>query len=284
MILDALALASAYLKLWTILDLGHSASTLEALYSDPMFPNASYHRAALKVVLVVFMTAQYQLVVDSFVTCAERQVPFLRSTCSNHPNDLFSLSMANEIVPHPSISLDNLANKNILVVGGSGRVGGSVVCQLVQNEACVTVGGTSLNSFSESQARWKTLFPSTPSDEFDDVAFVELDRESATRVKDLLERGDYDLVVHTAGPFQGKVATPNGVIEAAVEMGVKYVDVCDDYCTARAAKTKYEQLACENEVPCIISTGCWVSLSFSICPHFRKRNYEYIQKTNASSF
>ena len=37
---------------------------------------------------------------------------------------------------------------------------------------------------------------------FDDVAFVEVDRESAAEVKELLERQDYDLVVHTAGPFQ----------------------------------------------------------------------------------
>jgi len=69
------------------------------------------------------------------------------------------------------------------------------------------------------------------------------------------------LVVHTAGPFQGKVLSPNGIIAACVENGVGYIDVCDDYCTATAAKTKYSAKAIENKVPCILSTGCWPGVS-----------------------
>jgi hypothetical protein len=83
----------------------------------------------------------------------------------------------------------------------------------------------------------------------------------------------FDLVVHTAGPFQGKVQTPNGVIQACVEQSVGYIDVCDDYCTASAAKSKYTETANANGVPCIISTGCWVRtyiwiLDYGIVLHY----------------
>lgn len=79
-----------------------------------------------------------------------------------------------------------------------------------------------------------------------------------------------DLIVHTAGPFQGKVNSPNGVIKACVEHGVGYIDVCDDYCTARAAKAAYTDKATSinsngsssaSPVPCILSTGCWPGVS-----------------------
>jgi Predicted nucleoside-diphosphate-sugar epimerases len=50
-----------------------------------------------------------------------------------------------------------LAGKRILVIGGSGRVGGSVVCQLVKHGAKVTVGGTKLESFQKSKSRWIQL-------------------------------------------------------------------------------------------------------------------------------
>jgi len=167
-----------------------------------------------------------------------------------------------------SITHDNLADKKILVVGGSGRVGGSVVCQLLRHNAKVTVGGTRVESFEESRNRWKSLFPSSSTSNFDNVPFVSLDREDETSVANILNKAKedgqgFDLVVHTAGPFQGKVKTPNGVIAACVENGVGYIDVCDDYCTATAAKTKYTEKAIANGVPCILSTGCWVSFTYT---------------------
>ena len=161
------------------------------------------------------------------------------------------------------MSLEDLAGKKILVVGGSGRVGGSVVCQLTKHGAKVTVGGTRSETFEVSRSRWKQLFPEF-GNKFDTVPFEKVNREDdqsvVTVLKKAMESGyGYDLVVHTAGPFQGKVNTPNGVIKACVENGVRYLDVCDDYCTASAAKTKYTETALKNGVPCILSTGCWVS-------------------------
>ena len=199
-----------------------------------------------------------------------------------------------------NISLENLSSKNILVIGGSGRVGGSVVCQLTKHNANVMVGGTKLESFQQSQARWKQLFPQL-APQFDSITFHEIDREDDASIAKLLMKANdndndidndntsnqkIDLVVHTAGPFQGKVNSPNGVIKACVEHGVGYIDVCDDYCTARAAKAKYTQTAlgagtstgasasaatgaatgvgassASVPVPCILSTGCWPGVS-----------------------
>ena len=135
--------------------------------------------------------------------------------------------------------------------------------QLVKRGSKVTVGGTSEERFRTSQSRWLDIFPEL-SNSLKEVDFVAVNREQANSVQAVLN-GDgndkYDMVVHTAGPFQGKVTTPNGVLEAAVALSVPYVDVCDDYCTATAAKTKFANKAAENKVPCIVSTGCWPGVS-----------------------
>jgi len=176
-----------------------------------------------------------------------------------------SSQIDNTSTSESNISLENLSSKRVLVVGGSGRVGGSVVCQLTKHNAIVVVGGKKLESFQQSQARWKELFP-TFADNFDSIPFHSINREDATSIANILLEAEkseqkIDLVVHTAGPFQGKVNSPNGVIQACVEHGVAYIDVCDDYCTARAAKAKYTQTALDANVPCILSTGCWPGVS-----------------------
>lgn len=171
-----------------------------------------------------------------------------------------SVENSSSDVSFSPISHNIISGKNVLVVGGSGRVGGSVVTQILKQGGSVTVGATSVESFEVSQTRWKELFPDL-THVIDQVNFVSIDREDSASVSKVLENTSYDLAVHTAGPFQGKVKTPNGVIAACVQQKVPYVDVCDDYCTASAAKNKYEELAKQNEVPCIISTGCWPGVS-----------------------
>lgn len=158
------------------------------------------------------------------------------------------------------ISLDSLAGRKVLVVGGSGRVGGSCVTQLVKNGSRVVVGGTNSANFKASQDRWILQFPSFQLP-LREVLFEELDRENSVVVSGVLEKGDFDLVINTAGPFQGKVNVPNGVIDACVNCGVPYIDVADDYCTASAAKSKYATKAIETKTPCIVSTGCWPGVS-----------------------
>lgn len=163
------------------------------------------------------------------------------------------------------ISFKHIRGKRVLVVGGSGRVGGSVVCQLLKHNAQVTVGGTKKESFLKSKNRWKTLFPEL-SDALEYIPFHIVDREDAVSMSVLLndaknQGNAFDLVIHTAGPFQGKAKAPNGILEASVQNGIHYIDVCDDYCTAMAAKHKYAAVAKENHSSCILSTGCWPGVS-----------------------
>ena len=161
----------------------------------------------------------------------------------------------NKDVAPSKITFDALKDQKILVVGGSGRVGGSVVTQLTKRGSQVTVGGTSLENFAQAQQRWQQLFPEQAS-ALGKIGFQSVDRERSESLSAIIS--DFDLVVHTAGPFQGKVLAPNGVLQACVEASVPYMDVCDDYCTASAAKTKYARQA---DVPCILSTGTWPGVS-----------------------
>ncbi|MEM1009598.1 MAG: hypothetical protein AAGJ35_11400, partial [Myxococcota bacterium] len=128
-----------------------------------------------------------------------------------------------------------------------------VVTQLRKRGSRVTVGGTSDEGFESSRERWYKTFPEVS---FDAVGFLKVDREVSQSLAESV--GAFDLVVHTAGPFQGKVKTPNGVLAACVDAGVPYIDVCDDYCTAMAAKSRYGQSV---NSPCIVSTGCWPGVS-----------------------
>ena len=153
------------------------------------------------------------------------------------------------------ISFDALRDKSILVVGGSGRVGGSVVTQLIERGSKVVVGGTSHENFIRAQSRWQTLFPNNAA-KLREITFRAVDRERAETLSNEIQ--NYDLVVHTAGPFQGKADRPNGILQACIDEAIPYLDVCDDYCTASAAKTKYARSA---KAPCILSTGTWPGVS-----------------------
>ena len=151
-------------------------------------------------------------------------------------------------------------------------VGGSVTTQLLQHGAHVVVGGTNHENFVQARQRWERLFPGNYYTT-DRVSFATLDRERVESVVPVLlgqernkqseqqQQPQFDLVVHTAGPFQGKVSTPNGILQACLEVGIPYIDVCDDYSTATAARQKHAQHAVERGVPCILSTGCWPGVS-----------------------
>ena len=146
---------------------------------------------------------------------------------------------------------------NVLVVGGSGRVGGSTVRWLQkyssrQKELAdleVKVGCRTKDSFDK--ARMNNVLPSS-------VDFVPINLDGPIdQIVSAIE--DCDLVVHTAGPFQGR--TDPVLVRCCVEQKIPYVDVCDEYELAVAAKQELETKAQQTGVPAVISSGIWPGVS-----------------------
>jgi saccharopine dehydrogenase-like NADP-dependent oxidoreductase len=153
----------------------------------------------------------------------------------------------------PSLSLStsppssSAPRPRALVIGGSGRVGGSTVRQLCENGVRVSIGGRSKANFERWQRRRHR------SHESDDVDFVEVDAFDFDSVVRAV--ADYDVVVHTGGPFQG-IERPT-VLEACVSAGVaSYVDVCDSPELSLVAK----KLDCKNRTSAVVSCGIWPGL------------------------
>lgn len=152
-------------------------------------------------------------------------------------------------------SLDLCSALNVLVVGGSGRVGGSTVRWLKtlsdrrQDPISITVGcrtegksnhnlappamllsrcdNVTCRVFSESYraAINNKVIPSR------DVGFLSIDIDGEElSLESALKRwkasGDDHLVVHTAGPFQGR-RNPT-LLSSCLDLSIPYVDVCDE--------------------------------------------------------
>ncbi|CAN0466567.1 unnamed protein product [Ascophyllum nodosum] len=142
----------------------------------------------------------------------------------------------------------------IMVVGGSGRVGGSTVRalrQLAPNIELV-VGGRSERNFAKSVQRWRTLPGAEDGYDYSDITFRALDLTDEASIANAL--AGCDLVVHTAGPFQRK-SRPE-VLEAAIRAKVPYVDVCDDARLALVAKGLNAEAQAAG-VAATISAGIW---------------------------
>lgn len=162
-----------------------------------------------------------------------------------------------------SSSSTAIAIKKVLVLGGSGRVGGSAVRSLsLLNQNTNTVQSASQQQFElqvagRSAANWATYCGrlGTNNKLTTDVKFVELDYMRDTEKMDRLI-AQHDLIIHTAGPFQG-LNTPS-VLESAMRQGKMYLDVCDDINLSRVARSKkYTDLAQATGGSAIISVGIW---------------------------
>lgn len=68
----------------------------------------------------------------------------------------------------------------------------------------------------------------------------------------------FDLVVHTAGPFQQKKKCE--VLEAALEAGVNYQDVCDDVTHMKNARKLSDAAAAKN-LTAALCTGIYPGVS-----------------------
>ena len=141
---------------------------------------------------------------------------------------------------------------DVLVVGGSGRVGGSTAKWLdtLSTRECapltIASGGRSESTFASARGR---LPPN--------AQFLQLDLDGSE--EELVKAvAGHSLVVHTAGPFQQREDPV--LLRAAVRAGVPYCDVCDELLLARNAKALTERAEQEG-VPCVVSCGIWPGVS-----------------------
>lgn len=111
-----------------------------------------------------------------------------------------------------------------MVVGGSGRIGGSTAAALLAAvpEAKITLASRSVDSYNQAVSQRPALAAAAHRQcNIDDPASL------ASALKGA------DLVIHAAGPFQRRPRCD--VLEAAIAAGVPYLDVCDDSDYAQAS-------------------------------------------------
>lgn len=137
----------------------------------------------------------------------------------------------------------------VLVIGGTGRVGGSAVRCLHDrfgSEIDLCVAGRSAINWEQFLSRIARPLPG--------VKFVSLDISRKAELESIIPL--YDLVIHTAGPFQG-IRDP-AVLESSLRHGKQYIDVCDDIALSSIARSKeYRDLAVKSGGAAVISTGIW---------------------------
>lgn len=146
----------------------------------------------------------------------------------------------------------------LLVVGGSGRVGGSAVRAMLETFQCKQLNIPDINVqidiAGRSQSNFENFLSRSPNLR-GKVQFTPLDIYcNPNEIDPILY--NYDLIVNTAGPFQGLKESP--VLMGALRTGVDYIDVCDDITLSRIVRSeKYQKLAKSSGSKAIISAGIW---------------------------
>jgi len=136
--------------------------------------------------------------------------------------------------------------KRVLVIGATGRVGGAVASSLLKHAADVEVLVAGRRR-AVGEAFAQSLGPR--------ARFVPVDLDD--RASMLSAMRGADLVINTAGPFQ--MAEPR-VLDASIEAGVHYADVCDDIGFSKRAKQLHAR-ALEKGVAAITTGGVFPGLS-----------------------
>lgn len=146
-----------------------------------------------------------------------------------------------------AVSGDKIRNSRVLVLGGTGRVGGSTAVALskLSPDLRIVVGG---RNREKGAAMVKNLGEKSE--------FIEFDIDNVEALEAALQ--DVDLVVHTAGPFQQTEECP--VLEAAIRTKTAYIDVCDDTSYAVRAKSFCKDAIAAN-VPAITTAGIYPGVS-----------------------
>ncbi|XP_075520138.1 uncharacterized protein LOC142553634 [Primulina tabacum] len=142
---------------------------------------------------------------------------------------------------------EKVKNSRILILGGTGRVGGSTALSL--SKLCpdlrIVIGGRNRDKGAAMVSKLG-----------DGSEFCEVDINDSNSLDAALK--DVDLVLHTAGPFQQ--AQNCAVLEAAVRNKTAYLDVCDDTSYAWRAKS-YMKKAVNANIPAIVTGGIYPGVS-----------------------
>lgn len=153
-----------------------------------------------------------------------------------------------ERVPEVGSSLEpKIKSSKVLILGGTGRVGGSTAVALSNLRP-------DLRLFIAGRNREKG--DALVSKIGKQSKFVQVDIDDIESLGAALD--DVDLVVHTAGPFQQ--AEKCTVLEAAIQSKTAYIDVCDDTSYAFRAKSFGERAVAAN-VPAITTAGIYPGVS-----------------------
>ncbi|KAK6164108.1 hypothetical protein DH2020_000972 [Rehmannia glutinosa] len=142
---------------------------------------------------------------------------------------------------------EKVKNSRILILGGTGRVGGSTALALSKfcPDLRIVIGGRNRDKGAEMVTKLGN-----------NTEFSEVDINDSKSLEEALK--DVDLVVHTAGPFQQ--AEKCTVLEAAIQNKTAYLDVCDDTTYASRAKS-YMNRALDANVPAITTGGIYPGVS-----------------------
>ncbi|PIA48307.1 hypothetical protein AQUCO_01400720v1 [Aquilegia coerulea] len=163
---------------------------------------------------------------------------FTRVKESNSSNESQLLNLQNKT---------QIKNSRVLILGGTGRVGGSTALALskLSPDLHLLVGG---RNREKGDALVSKLGENSE--------FVEVNIENVKSLEAALN--DVDLVVHTAGPFQQ--AENCTVLEAAISTKTAYMDVCDDTSYSLQAKSLHEKAVAAN-IPAITTAGIYPGVS-----------------------
>lgn len=121
----------------------------------------------------------------------------------------------------------------VLILGGTGRVGASAAWSLLTDPDRpgaydVTLASRSRQSFDQALARRPQLKPASSSSPSPGggASFLRADAADRKSVEAAIRESGATVLVHAAGPFQR--SRSYAPLEAAMETGVSYVDICDD--------------------------------------------------------
>ena len=133
---------------------------------------------------------------------------------------------------------------NVLIMGGSGRIGRSVATDVLQHtDATITLTGRQSRAGFELQPRQQ---------------YQVLSLADTAAVKAAIAA--HDLVIHCAGPFRSRDFY---VLSQCIEQKIPYIDVADSPDYVREALA-FKEVARVAGVTCIVSTGIFPGISNSL--------------------